>query len=86
MTIDDICCSLEKINLFSDKPLTHIQKEIAVRFSFGSSIQELADSYGMTEIGVRKHLDSIRKVLGSVNLTELRVIVFMSIIILIINK
>lgn len=84
--LNDIYSLLEGISFLSNKSLTHIQKEIVIKFSFGSSIQELAESYGMTEIGVRKRLDSIRKLLGSVNLTELRAIVFMNIILLILKK
>lgn len=86
METNDIVSFIDKCHIFDGKNLSRKQIEIAIKFCFGSSVKELACYYNMTEIGIRKHLDSTKIALGSTNLSELRVIVFMNIIMTIFNK
>lgn len=80
MKSDEINILIDKICIFDEKNLSVKQKEIAIRYVFGQTAEELAAYYNNTPRSIWLHLDVVRNAFGGVSLSSLRTIIFMKII------
>lgn len=80
MTGDDITCIARNFKIFQGKNISDKQKDIALRFAFGSTAEEIAASFDVTPRAIWLHLESVREAFGYVTLAGLRTIIFMKIV------
>lgn len=80
MTGDDITCIAINFKIFQGKAISDKQKEIAIRFAFGSTAEDIAASFDVTTRTIWLHLEFVREAFGHVTLSGLRTIIFMKII------
>ncbi|EFB70447.1 hypothetical protein [Providencia rustigianii] len=71
---------IEKFYIFDEKKLSAKQKEIAIRYVFGQTAEELATYYNNSPRSIWLHLDVVRHEFGNVSLSSLRTIIFMKMI------
>lgn len=76
MTASD-ATRIASLHQIFDEPLTKQQKDIAIMYSIGLTIDAIADSKGIEPFTVRKHLDNARNVFGGITLCTLRSIIFL---------
>lgn len=71
--------------IFSDESLSDNQKDIAIMYAIGSTIEEIADEKGIKPITVRNHLDAVKCALGNVTLSGIRTVIFLRVLSMSIN-
>ncbi len=77
MTRDDAIRISRLHQIFTEEQLSDHQKDIAMMYAIGSTIEEIADEKGIKPITVRNHLDVVRHTLGDVTLSGIRTVVFL---------
>lgn len=85
MKSDEIITLVEKCDIFDGKKLSFKQKEIAIRYVFGQTAEELAMHFDNSARSIWLHLDVVRNEFGNVSLSSLRTIIFMKLICQFIN-
>ncbi|CAG9437394.1 hypothetical protein [Providencia alcalifaciens] len=85
MKIDEISTLVDKCGIFDGKNLSYKQKEIAIRYVFGQTAEELARHFNNSARSIWLHLDVVRNEFGNVSLSSLRTIIFMKLICQLIN-
>lgn len=63
--------------IFTEDELSDHQKDIAMMYAIGNTIEEIADEKGIKPITVRNHLDVVRHTLGDVTLSGIRTVIFL---------
>ena len=74
MTRDDAIRISRLHQIFTEEQLSDHQRDIAVMYFVGSTIDEIADEKGIKPDSVRKHLNVVRRTLGSTSLPGIRTI------------
>lgn len=69
MKSDEIITLVEKCDIFDGKKLSFKQKEIAIRYVFGQTAEELAMHFDNSTRSIWLHLDVVRNEFGNVSLS-----------------
>lgn len=72
---------LTMLHQIFDEPLSNQQKDIAIMSALGIATECIADMNGITASGVRKHIEKIRLELNAPNVTTLRSIIMLRVIV-----
>lgn len=65
--------------IFPEVQLTERQKDIAVMYVIGCTVEEIASEKGITVDGVMYHLNLVKRAVGSATLAGVRTIAFLRI-------
>lgn len=79
MTASD-ATRIASLHQIFDEPLTKQEKDIALMYAIGLTIDAIGDAKGIKPITVRTHLNKVRNVLGGITLSTLRSIIFLRVI------
>ncbi|EAB3660508.1 DNA-binding response regulator [Salmonella enterica] len=71
---------------YDDERLSNQQKDIALMYAFGATIDEIADIKGIKSGTVRLHLDTAKATLGAVTLSSIKSAVFLRMTSLLLSK
>lgn len=80
MTASD-ATRIASLHQIFDEPISSNQKDIALMYAIGITIDDIADIKGIKSITVRNHLDVVRNKLGGITLGSLRSIIFLRLLI-----
>ncbi|HAK8251432.1 TPA: DNA-binding response regulator [Salmonella enterica] len=79
MTASD-ATRIASLHQIFDEPLTKQQKDIALMYAIGLTIDAIGDAKGIKSCTVRKHLDEVRNMFGGITLSTLRSIIFLRVL------
>lgn len=79
MTVSD-ATRIASLHQIFDEPISNQQKDIALMYAIGLTIDAIGDVKGISPVTVRSHLDKTRKAFGGITLSSLRSIIFLRVL------
>lgn len=80
MTTSDAIRISRLHQIFEGEKLSDHQKDIAVMYVIGNTIEEIADEKGLTYKAVAYHLELVKRAVGSASLSGIRTIAFLRVL------
>ncbi|AEJ60276.1 DNA-binding response regulator [Salmonella enterica subsp. enterica serovar Java] len=72
--------------IFPEVQLTERQKDIAVMYVIGCTVEEIASEKGITTDGVMYHLNLVKRAVGSATLAGVRTIAFLRMMAIVLTR